>query len=78
MSLTAVILIVVLVLLGAYAVSLYNGMVRLKHGVSKAWQHSADRDTDCGHRWCRVGPGLVQRWNGDGRRFVRRLGRLRQ
>ena len=37
MSLTAVIIIVVLVLLGAYAVSLYNGLVRLKHGVSKAW-----------------------------------------
>ena len=33
MSLTAVIIIVVLVLLGAYAVSLYNGLVRLKHGV---------------------------------------------
>ncbi len=39
MSLTAVILIVVLVLLGAYAVSLYNGLVRLKHGVSKAWSN---------------------------------------
>ena len=39
MSLTAVIIIVVLVLLGAYAVSLYNGLVRLKHGVSKAWSN---------------------------------------
>ena len=39
MSLTAVIVIVVLVLLGAYAVSLYNGLVRLKHGVSKAWSN---------------------------------------
>ncbi|MCY1282827.1 Protein LemA [compost metagenome] len=37
MSLTGVALIVVLVLLAAYAVSLYNGLVRLKHGVSKAW-----------------------------------------
>ncbi|PRD18317.1 UNVERIFIED_CONTAM: lemA [Trichonephila clavipes] len=39
MSLTTVIVIVVLVLLGAYAVSLYNGLVRLKHGVSKAWSN---------------------------------------
>ena len=39
MSLTAVIVLVVLVLLGAYAVSLYNGLVRLKHGVSKAWSN---------------------------------------
>ena len=39
MSLTAVIVIVVLVLLGAYAVSLYNGLVRLKHEVSKAWSN---------------------------------------
>lgn len=37
MSLTAVVLLVALVLLVAYAVSLYNGLVRLKHGVSKAW-----------------------------------------
>lgn len=37
MSLTSVVVIVVLVLLAAYAVSLYNGLVRLKHGVSKAW-----------------------------------------
>ncbi|MBM7061656.1 LemA family protein [Pseudomonas sp. UL073] len=37
MSLTSVLLIVVLVLVAAYAVSLYNGLVRLKHGVSKAW-----------------------------------------
>ncbi|CAD5107826.1 LemA family protein [Zestomonas carbonaria] len=37
MSLTGVALLVVLVLLAAYAVSLYNGLVRLKHGVSKAW-----------------------------------------
>lgn len=37
MSLTAVALVVVLFLLVAYLVNLYNGLVRLKHGVSKAW-----------------------------------------
>lgn len=37
MSLIAVALVVVLFLLLAYLVTLYNGLVRLKHGVSKAW-----------------------------------------
>lgn len=37
MSLLSVVVIVVLVLLVAYAVTLYNALVRLKHGVSKAW-----------------------------------------
>ena len=37
MSLTAVALVVVLCLLAVYLVNLYNGLVRLKHGVSKAW-----------------------------------------
>ncbi|NRH28264.1 LemA family protein [Pseudomonas sp. MS19] len=37
MSLFSVAVIVVLVLLVAYAISLYNALVRLKHGVSKAW-----------------------------------------
>jgi LemA protein len=37
MSLTSVAVIVVLILAAAYAVILYNGLVRLKHGVSKAW-----------------------------------------
>ena len=36
-SLSAVALLVVLLLLVAYAVSLYNGLVRLKHGVGKSW-----------------------------------------
>ncbi len=39
MSLTSVVLIVVLFLLAAYAVVLYNALVRLKHGVSKAWSN---------------------------------------
>lgn len=37
MSLTSVAVLVILILLAAYAASLYNGLVRLKHGVSKAW-----------------------------------------
>ena len=37
MSLFSVAVIVVLVLLVAYAISLYNALVRLKHGVSKVW-----------------------------------------
>ncbi|MAB96519.1 MAG: LemA family protein [Pseudomonadaceae bacterium] len=37
MSLFSVAVIVVLVLLVAYVISLYNALVRLKHGVSKAW-----------------------------------------
>ena len=37
MSLIAVALVVVLCLLAVYLVNLYNGLVRLKHGVSKAW-----------------------------------------
>jgi len=39
MSLTSVALLVVLFLLAAYAVTLYNGLIRLKHGVSKAWSN---------------------------------------
>ena len=39
MSLTSVVVIVLLVLLAAYAVMLYNALVRLKHGVSKAWSN---------------------------------------
>ena len=35
--LTTVVVFVVLFLLAAWAVVLYNGLVRLKHGVSKAW-----------------------------------------
>ncbi|MDP3815363.1 LemA family protein [Pseudomonas sp.] len=37
MSLTSVAVIVILILVAAYAVMLYNALVRLKHGVSKAW-----------------------------------------
>lgn len=37
MSLASVVVLVVLILLAGYAVVLYNGLVRLKHGVSKAW-----------------------------------------
>ena len=37
MSLTSVAFFVTLALVGAYAVILYNGLVRLKHGVGKAW-----------------------------------------
>ena len=39
MSLTAVALVVVLFLLVAYLVNLYNGLVRLKHGIGKAWSN---------------------------------------
>ncbi|AOE87262.1 LemA family protein [Pseudomonas sp. TCU-HL1] len=39
MSLTSVALIVVLLLAAAYAVVLYNALVRLKHGVGKAWSN---------------------------------------
>ncbi|WP_252272861.1 LemA family protein [Pseudomonas subflava] len=39
MSLTVVAVIVVLFLLAAWAVVLYNGLVRLKHGVTKAWSN---------------------------------------
>ncbi len=39
MSLTAVVVLVMLFLLAAWAVVLYNGLVRLKHGVSKAWSN---------------------------------------
>ena len=39
MSLGAVLSWVVLFLAVAYAVVLYNGLVRLKHGVSKAWSN---------------------------------------
>lgn len=39
MSLSAVVALVVLFLVAAYAVVLYNGLVRLKHGVSKAWSN---------------------------------------
>ncbi|WP_375741500.1 LemA family protein [Pseudomonas boanensis] len=39
MSLTSVALIVVLLLAAAYAVILYNALVRLKHGVGKAWSN---------------------------------------
>lgn len=37
MSLSTVVVLVVLFLVAAYAVTLYNSLVRLKHGVSKAW-----------------------------------------
>ncbi|SDK83802.1 LemA family protein [Pseudomonas indica] len=37
MSLVSVAILVVLFLAAAYAVILYNALVRLKHGVSKAW-----------------------------------------
>lgn len=39
MSLSLVVILVVLFLLAAYAVILYNGLVRLKHGVGKAWSN---------------------------------------
>lgn len=39
MSLSAVFAWVVVLLVAAYAVVLYNGLVRLKHGVSKAWSN---------------------------------------
>lgn len=39
MSLSVVVVLVVLFLVAAYAVVLYNGLVRLKHGVSKAWSN---------------------------------------
>ncbi|SFP96360.1 LemA family protein [Pseudomonas borbori] len=37
MSLTSVAVLVIVFLLAAYAVVLYNALVRLKHGLSKAW-----------------------------------------
>jgi len=37
MSLGVVAVLVILFLTAAYAVTLYNGLVRLKHGVGKAW-----------------------------------------
>ncbi|WP_369958801.1 LemA family protein [Pseudomonas benzenivorans] len=37
MSLSSVATLVILILAAAYAVILYNGLVRLKHGVGKAW-----------------------------------------
>ncbi|ARU90763.1 LemA family protein [Pseudomonas sp. M30-35] len=37
MSLTSIVFIVIIVLLAGYAVTLYNGLVRLKHSISKAW-----------------------------------------
>jgi LemA protein len=37
MSLTTVAVLVILLLIAAYAVILYNALVRLKHGLSKAW-----------------------------------------
>lgn len=37
MTLSTVIVLASVALLGAYAVVLYNGLVRLKHGVAKAW-----------------------------------------
>ena len=37
MSLGVVAVLVILFLIAAYAVTLYNGLVRLKHGVGKAW-----------------------------------------
>ena len=37
MSLTSVAVLVIVLLLAAYAVILYNALVRLKHGLSKAW-----------------------------------------
>lgn len=39
MSLTVVAILVVLFLAAVWVVSLYNGLVRLKHGVSKAWSN---------------------------------------
>ena len=39
MSLSAAVACVLLFLAAAYAVVLYNGLVRLKHGVSKAWSN---------------------------------------
>ncbi|BBP81628.1 hypothetical protein PSm6_33190 [Pseudomonas solani] len=39
MSLTSVALIVAALLVAAYAVTLYNALVRLKHGVTKAWSN---------------------------------------
>lgn len=37
MSLSMVVVLVVLFLVAVYGVILYNGLVRLKHGVGKAW-----------------------------------------
>ncbi|MFG3450993.1 LemA family protein [Stutzerimonas stutzeri] len=39
MSVSAAVVCVLLFLAAAYAVVLYNGLVRLKHGVSKAWSN---------------------------------------
>ena len=39
MSVSAVVVLAVLFLVAAYAVVLYNGLVRLKHGVAKAWSN---------------------------------------
>lgn len=39
MSLSTVAILVALLLAGAYAVILYNALVRLKHGVGKAWSN---------------------------------------
>jgi len=37
MELGSIVFLVALILLGLYAVSLYNNLVRIKHNVSKAW-----------------------------------------
>ncbi len=39
MELGSIVFLVALVLLGLYAVSLYNNLVRIKHNVSKAWSN---------------------------------------
>ncbi|HEB67326.1 MAG TPA: LemA family protein, partial [Gammaproteobacteria bacterium] len=39
MSLPALILLAVILVVGIYAVFLYNNLVTLKHGVSKAWSN---------------------------------------
>lgn len=39
MSVTAVVILVVLFFIAVYAVSVYNGLVRVKHGVTKAWSN---------------------------------------
>ena len=39
MTVTSIVVLVVLFFLAIYAVGLYNGLVRLKHGVTKAWSN---------------------------------------
>lgn len=39
MDISSIIVLVVIVAVGFYGVTIYNGLVALKHGVSKAWSN---------------------------------------